>query len=318
MSSVSPAPLPFLARLQDKIVRLTRRVLAGSTRIVIARHTALVERLRLATLTEARLFRGELIKDHKGRRDIFRIPLGERAQGDVRMLFLKRNWKPYRKDGLASLIQRGTVWSAARREWENGQDLQAAGLQTAGLVAYGEDCGPLWERFSFLVTEAATGSQTVDQFLRQCRDWTERKRVFSALAREVRRMHAAGLATPDLFTRHVFVNLIVDPPQFCWIDMARLDRARPMPMRWRARDLAALNITAPLRFVAARERLRFLIIYAAGSRRDTRTLFQRIERRMKHLLARRKFRDFGGAPAPAAGPPAARIAAAAGPTQEKS
>ena len=164
------------------------------------------------------------------------------------------------------------------------------------MVAYGEECGRFWERFSFLVTEAAAGTQTVLQFLAECGDQSERRRVFDALAIEVRRMHAAGLATPDLFTRHVFVDAAADPPRFCWIDMGRLEQRRPLPGRWRICDLAALNITAPLRFVSARERVRFLRIYAGAA---DRRFARRVNRRVAYLLRRRKFRDFrSGLPGP--------------------
>jgi tRNA A-37 threonylcarbamoyl transferase component Bud32 len=260
--------------------------------VEIVRHADLLARLGLTTLAGARAFQGQLVKDHKGRRDIFRIPpahASDQVQSPV--LFLKRNWHPYKKDGLASLFRRGAVWSAARQEWENASLLAAAGLTAARPVAYGEECGWFWERFSFLVTEAAAG-QTLHEFLRQCRDRSERRRVFDALAREVRRLHDAGLASPDLFTRHVFVDTTAHPPGFCWIDMARLDRERPLSRWRRARDLAALNVTAPMRFVSPRERVRFLGIYG-GERKARRELAARIRRRVIYLLRRRKFRDFG-------------------------
>jgi tRNA A-37 threonylcarbamoyl transferase component Bud32 len=206
------------------------------------------------------------------------------------VLFLKRTWKPDHKDGLTSLLRRGRVWSSARTEWENGLALTRAGLQVAGLVAYGEECGRLWERFSFLVTEAAPGGQTVDHFLRHEHDRARRRQVLAALAHTVRRLHAAGLASPDLFTRHLFVELEAAPPRFCFIDLARLDRRRSLPARLRARDLAALNITAPLRWASARERIHFLRAYAGSL---DRSLVRRIEKRMRFLLRRRrKFRDF--------------------------
>jgi tRNA A-37 threonylcarbamoyl transferase component Bud32 len=207
------------------------------------------------------------------------------------VLFLKRTWRPYKKDGLATLMQHGRVWSMARQEWENCRALETAGLRASPLVAYGEDCGPLWEHFSFIITEAAPG-RAVEEFLRDAHDRALRRRVFDALAREVRRLHDAGLATPDLFMRHIFVDTAGGEPKFCFIDMARLDRARTMSLPTRARDLAALNITAPVRFVSARERVHFLKIYAG---KVDRKLIRLTGRRMAHLLERRKFREFNAA-----------------------
>lgn len=256
--------------------------------VTIAKHAALLEKLGLSTLAGVKKFAGELIKNHKGRRDIFRIAATD-EQGNKTVLFLKRSWKPYRKDGLASLLRRGQVWSVSRQEWENSRALEATGLRTAGLVAYGEECGPLWENFSFIVTEAATGNRTVEEFLRSPAEPGRRRRILDALAAEVRKMHDAGLASPDLFTRHIFVDDREEAPRFCLIDMARLDRARTLSDSKRVRDLAALNITAPLRFVSARERVRFLRRY---SRDDARVLFPRIRRRVEYLLKRRKFKGF--------------------------
>lgn len=263
--------------------------------VVIAQHEALLQSLGLATLEQVRRFHGELVKNHRGRRDIVRVRVrpGDASSATERVLYLKRNLKPYRKDGWTSLLRRGRVWSLSRQEWENSRRLEAAGLRVAGLVAYGEECGWLREKFSYLITEAATGSQTVEEFLGECHDRVRRRRVLDALAREVRKLHAAGLASPDLFTRHWFVDASSSTPTFCLIDMCRLDHGRSLAVARRARDLAALNITAPLRDVSARERLRFLKIYAGG--RIDRELVDLIRRRMQHLLKRRKFRGFAEA-----------------------
>ena len=256
--------------------------------VTVARHHELLEKLGLHTLAGVRSFRGDLVKNHKGRRDISRIRVTD-SGGFERVFYLKRSWKHYKKDGLASLLRHGKVWSISRVEWENCLALERSGLRVAAPVAFGEECGPFWEKFSFLITEAAAGRQTLDQFLREGGEPSERRRVFDALALEIRRLHDAGLASPDLFARHLFVDATAHPPQFCLIDMARLDREQSLSDLLRARDLAALNITAPTRFVSTKERVRFLRLYA-GSRR--KQLMRMVQRRMEHLLGRRKFRHF--------------------------
>jgi len=255
--------------------------------VVIAKHQAQLDQLGLATPAQVKNFKGERVKDHRGRRDIFKIATRD-SSGKPLVLFLKRNWKPYKKDGLASLFTRGKVWSQSRREWENSLKLDSAGLRTCGLVAYGEECGLLWEKFSFLITESAAG-ETLDRFLRNCGDRKLRRAVFGALALEIRKMHEAGLAAPDLFTRHIFVEVKSGVPSFQFIDMARLNRRKKISDAMRARDLAALNVTAPLKFVSAKERIRFLKTYAGCV---DRKLAGRIAARVQHLLKRRKFRTF--------------------------
>jgi tRNA A-37 threonylcarbamoyl transferase component Bud32 len=251
--------------------------------MVIAKHKSLLEKLALDTLEGVKSFQGDLVKNHRGRRDIFRI----KTEGSP-VLFLKRNWRPYKKNGFASFLQRGTVWSIAREEWENSAALERAGMPVAGLVAYGEACGLLWENFSFILTEAAPG-QPMDEFIRECRDSQLRQLVFKTLGLHILSMHDAGFATPDLFTRHIFVNVGNNPPTFCLIDMARLNRRKIIPVKMRARDLAALNATAPLRFVSDEERKTFFKSYAQGGDEHLSAL---IKKRMEHLLKRGKYQDF--------------------------
>lgn len=248
---------------------------------VIAKYHDVLRQLELETLDGVKKFRAELIKDHKGRRDIRRV-----KTADGLVFFLKRNWRPYKKDGLKSFFKRGEVWSQSRVEWENSLALQRAGIGVAEPIAFGEECGLFWEQFSFILTATARGEMTLDEFIRTCRDADERKRTFDALAETLRRMHYAGLASPDLFARHIFIER-GDEPQFCLIDMARLDRRKKLSARLRARDLAALNITMPLRFVSQDERREFLNRYGSDA-----MLEQLIDARMKHLLSRRKFADY--------------------------
>lgn len=252
---------------------------------VIAKFHEVLRQLGLDSMDGAKNFQAELIKDHKGRRDIQRITTD--AGGQTLVFFLKRNWKPYKKDGVKSLFTRGEVWSQSHTEWENSLALQRAGVAVAEPVAFGEECGLFREKFSFIITAAARGEMTLDEFIRTSQDASERKCVFDSLAREVRKMHDAGLASPDLFARHIFLERASDT-KFCLIDMARLDRRRKLSATMRARDLAALHVTAPLRFVFTNERLSFLRAYGADE-----TLQRLIEQRARHLLKRRKFADFG-------------------------
>lgn len=254
--------------------------------LVIARHRKILESLRLTTLDQVKRYHGELIKNHRGHRDIFRIKTSDES-GRPLTLFLKRNLKPYRKDGLRSLFRHGQVRSSSREEWENSEALARAGFATAPMVAFGEDCGLLWERYSCIITEAAPAPQTLDDFAARCRHRETRIRLLLALADWLRRLHEEGLATPDLFARHIFVDPSLREPEICLIDMARLDRRHWLSDAVRARDLAALHVSLPLRTVGPNERLRFLKRYAGG---DHGRLARLIRQRTRHLLKRRRFR----------------------------
>lgn len=252
-----------------------------------SRDNALLDRLGLTTVDAVRSYvPTDRIKNHRGHRDIYRITTTT-PDGQPLTLFLKRIWKSAKKDGLKSLFRFGRVHSVCRIEWDNCDALNRAGIATCPLVAFGEETGPLWEHFSFILTAAAPG-QTVEDFLRAAPPSPVREQTLRALARFVRRMHDAGLFSPDLFTRHVFLTNPGPSPTFTLIDMARLDRAPARSARKRARDLAAINITAPLSMVTRAERLRFLRDYdPAGA-----ILIPRIRRRVNYLLKRRKYEPF--------------------------
>ena len=143
--------------------------------LTIEKHGSVLSRLGLDTVERFKRFEAEVIQPGKSRREVLRIRTADESGREL-VLFLKRNWRSYKKDGLASLLRRGEVWSLARQEWENSKAVQRAGLNTAALVAYAEDCGPCWEKFSCLLTEAATGSQNLEHFLRECRAPAERRR----------------------------------------------------------------------------------------------------------------------------------------------
>ncbi|HEY0550958.1 MAG TPA: lipopolysaccharide kinase InaA family protein [Verrucomicrobiae bacterium] len=250
----------------------------------IAKYHDLLRQLGLDTIEGVKSFKGKMLKRRGGRRDIQQIVLPNKTGAEI-VLFLKRNWQPHKKDGIHSLVTRGEVWSQCRVEWENSLALQRAGIAVAEPVACGDECSPLWEKFSFILTEAARGEMTLHDFIQKPLYCGERRRVFDALARWTRQFHDAGFASPDLFSRHIFLERGA-APKFCLIDMARLDQEKNISEKLRARDLAALNISAPLRFVSAPERWRFMKTYGG------RQLLGPILKRSAYLLRRKKFRDF--------------------------
>jgi tRNA A-37 threonylcarbamoyl transferase component Bud32 len=256
--------------------------------VFTSRDNPLISRLGLTTLEAVRTYvPTHLVKNHRGHRDILRIDTAT-PDGQPLTLFLKRVWRSAKKDGLKTLLRFGRVHSVCRVEWDNCDALNRAGIPTSPLVAFGEENGLLWERFSFILTAAAPG-QPLEDFLRDTPLSSPlRRQTLAALAAFVRRLHHAGLFSPDLFTRHIFVANPGPNPTFTLIDMARLDRASPGSARLCARDLAALNITAPLSKVTRTERLRFLMAYdPAGA-----ILVPRIRRRVNYLLKRRKYQPF--------------------------
>lgn len=202
--------------------------------LVVAQHQEALRQLGLDTLEGVKRYTGDLIKNHKGQRDIQRIRTA--ANGHPLVLF-KRNWKPYKKDGFSSLLTRGVVWSQSRTEWENLLALQKAGLSVAGPGGLRRGVRP------------ALGKVLIHSH-RLGRGRNDSRRVSKELSG--RRgtedgFHGAGadhspdarrLINSDPFTRHLFLTR-GPVPKFCLIDMALMDRkarlspARFAPATWR-------------------------------------------------------------------------------------
>lgn len=252
------------------------------------KHQAVLERLGLTSLEGVKNYQGELVKDHWGRRSIVRIST-EDEHGQPLVMYLKRYGERGRKDGLASILRRGSVWSIAYEEWHNSDRLARAGYCVPEVVAYGDECAAFWETYSFILTKAAPSKHTLFNFMQACHDRSTRRRVILALAEFVRRLHENGLAIPDLFARHIFFDEKQEPIVFCLIDVARLVEVERISMHERVVDLTALNISSPLRFVSPRERILFLHAYG---RSMTRKLFPLIRKRLMRIGTRTKYRNF--------------------------
>jgi hypothetical protein len=82
------------------------------------------------------------------------------------------------------------------------------------------------------------------------------------LARQVARLHDAGLFHRDLYLDHVFVDPDATPPRVTLIDGERVGRFRGRMGRRVVKDLAALEASAP--GVATTDRWRFLLAYLAA------------------------------------------------------
>ncbi len=261
------------------------------TDFVVLNYERELSSLGLKDLTSVRKFEGTLVKNHRGHRDILKLEIPTDNEGATVVFFLKRNFKAYRKNGLNSLWRNRSVWSESRIEYQNTRKLAEAGIHTAEVVAYGEDCGPLWERFSFILSRQAEGDQSLDEWAEGNPTQQEIRYIGKSLASLIRKMHSANLATPDLFARHIFIEKIKSEPRFTLIDMARLDQLWLMSDRRRARDLAALNLSIPLRYLSMSRRLEFLIAYT-GSRQAARRILIQIRKRVNRVKNRSKFQDY--------------------------
>lgn len=173
------------------------------------------------------------------------------------VLYVKRYKNPplaaQRARWLAGYWNHGTAWI----EWRWLRQLAADNVAAATPVAFGESLVGRWERASALVTGAVEG-ESLERWAARCPTRCSRARV-TALAEFIRRFHRLGYVHRDLYWAHVFVTVEDDgADRFSLIDLHRVRRPRWRQRRWRAKDLAALNYSAPVHVVTRADRVRFL------------------------------------------------------------
>lgn len=262
-----------------------------TSRMTIHRHEALLRRHGLDSLNAIRDLKVAPFKVYPGRRDVIRLKLESEAGQPPVVLFVKRNWVPYPKHALASLVRFGRVIGFGEWEARNLLTLERHGISASPCVASGAEISGLNERFSFVISEAAPG-MALDDWLAEEPDDARRRTVSNALAAMLRRVHDHGFALPTLLARHVFVEFdpqdAASPPRLTLIDIDRLHWRPILPRRRRAKDLAHLQLSVPVRVATRTERIRFL--YAYG-RKMAKRLLPMIQGRAAYLLRRRPERS---------------------------
>lgn len=222
----------------------------------------------------------------------FALPAEPRAQANGRYkalgrlvdargrVFLKR-WD---YDRLEVWLRGAIKWNfpvfSGLRELENVTALAAAGLRVPAALAAGEEtCG--LRRRSFVALEAIEG---VPLDVLPPPPPRERFALVRAVAALVARLHAAGFWHKDLYVGNI---LLAPDGGLGLIDCERVERrAGGPPLRWRVKDLAAVDMSA--RWATRADRARFLRAYLGVERLDAAARrLARAVRRKSASMARR-------------------------------
>jgi len=204
----------------------------------------------------------QVIKAAVPERSTVRVCLREQA-GSV-ALYLKRHHPAACGRNILkvlSLLWQPTAWD----EFQSIVAFHQAGIPTMLPIAAGLRRRRFLLRESFLITQELAGCRRLDHYLaantklpagaKRC--LTER------LALVVQRMHARGFNHRDLYLCHVLINA---SGQLFVVDLHRVDQRASIPERWRVKDLAALNYSAPAAAASRTDRIRFLRHYLGVQR----------------------------------------------------
>ena len=231
-------------------------------------------------------------------RNVARVQLGSGSTALVALL--KREHRVAWKDRLGNAIGGFGLVSKSRREAIFLRTVQQAGVCCPDWIAVGEDD----RGRAFLLLRELTGTVDLRLFLHEHRKAaaSERRRFARGLGQALAGLHNAGFDHPDLYSKHILVNIADGGIHF--VDWQRSRQRRHVTWRRRCRDLAALEATLAGDVATVRERIACLRAYLRQFRPggSTRRLSLRsralaIRRRADRLLRQRRIRELAQVPA---------------------
>jgi len=181
-------------------------------------------------------------------------------------VFLKRYNNPPVITQLKNWFSHRRINSFASFEFEPTARLNAIGINTPKIIAYGQQRTGLFERRSFIITEKLPNAQPLERKLPDfvtapttVEKLKSKRNFIKKLAQFVRKFHGAGFRHRDLYFSHIFYN---DNGRFYLIDLARVFKPKRFSERFRIKDIAQLYYSAPGTIFSGIDRLRFYREYA--------------------------------------------------------
>jgi heptose I phosphotransferase len=186
-------------------------------------------------------------------------------------VFLKR----YAGEPLKSRLQRwfedGERHAIAFREMHVANALERIGIRTFKPLAWG--CRGGWgkQQKSFIVMSQVQGESLERWLPRQTElhsraGWTRKVQLVEQLADFASRLHRNGWFHRDFYLCHIFIQDRGGSFELALVDLARMFQPRWRANRWRIKDLAQLNFSAPEEFVSRAMRMRFAKHYFGCAR----------------------------------------------------
>jgi UDP-glucose:(heptosyl)LPS alpha-1,3-glucosyltransferase len=143
------------------------------------------------------------------------------------------------------------------------------GIPTMIPLAVGVRKRSIVKKESFLLTREIEGTERLDHYL--LRHFSppltddlrrEKRKLLKALALLVQQMHHSGCNHRDLYLCHVLIKKDASLTWHIYLaDLHRVDQRRRVRLRWKVKDLAALNYSADTHSVTRTDRLRFIKYY---------------------------------------------------------
>jgi len=209
---------------------------------------------------EAFALQGEVFRTVKSRRT-FRFELN--GKGYFAKLHHGVGWREIIKN----LLQCKKPVLSARNEYQAIRRLEALGIPTMKVVAFGERGKNPARIQSFIITQELTDTLSLEDF---CRDWKTtppsfalKRALIEYVAGVSRLLHRNGVNHRDYYICHFLLKKEQLPAiQAHLIDLHRAQLRRRTPRRWVVKDVAGLWFSAMDIGLTHRDRLRFIASYS--------------------------------------------------------
>ena len=233
---------------------------------------------------------GEIVKQKISERSTIRFRLSD-GENEA-LIYLKR----YRYPVISSFLKNCLTFSrtyTAIHEWRNILKFKDHNLPTMTPIAVGMRYRIPFLSESFLLTQAIPQTKTMERILEEYFippldkvRLKQKRNLIDKLASLTRRMHKNGFKHQDFYLCHILVNLNnPDKPLLYICDLHRVRKKKKDKRQSKIKDLAALNYSAPGKFISRTDRLRFLRKYdpvLAKDRSFVKAIVKKTERIRKH------------------------------------
>ena len=209
-------------------------------------------------------------------------------------VFLKRYDAPPVATQLRNWLAARGRKSCAMHEYVSMGELAAAGIGTPRPICCGEQCGILFEKRSFIITQKIPDAEALERKLPDCfsgpanaESLRLRRDFVARLARYIKKFHETGYRHRDLYFSHIFYG---DMGGFFLIDLARAFRPVVLGRRFQIKDLAQVCYSAPGRHFSRTDRLRFYLAYAGRGKltQDDKRFIREVLAKAKRIARREK------------------------------
>jgi heptose I phosphotransferase len=186
--------------------------------------------------------------------------------------------------------------------------LESLGIDTLGVVAYGQDGKSPAGQKSFLITKELTNVQSLETI---CREWPAKppqagfkRALIGQIASISKKLHDNGVNHRDYYICHFLLDVRGGQaeyqkrePKLFLIDLHRAQIRDTVPFRWRVKDIGGLYFSAMDTGITHSDICRFMQIYSGKSLRETLTqdaLFWEAVRRRAIKTYRKDFGKYHG------------------------